>query len=101
MSNNSHRIVILGAGYGGMMATLRLAGKTQRQNVDITLVNASDVFVERPRLHEWATHRPLKNRPLEAILRGKRVTFMQGEVKSLKASERIVIVQTQSGQQYL
>src|SRR5450432_2057684 len=101
MNNISQRIIVIGAGYGGMMATLRLAGKTRRQNVNITLVNALDVFVERPRLHEWATNKPLKNRSIGAMLRGKHVNFVQGKVTALKASERTVTVQTQSGQQDL
>src|SRR5258708_17171267 len=101
MNNISPGIVVIGAGYGGMMATLRLAGKTRRQNLDITLINAVDVFVERPRLHEWSTHKPLKNRPIRTMLRGKRVNFMQGQVTAIEASQKMITVQTQSGQQHL
>ena len=45
-------IVVIGAGYAGTLAALRLAGKSKNQN--ITLINASDTFVERIRLHELA-----------------------------------------------
>jgi NADH dehydrogenase FAD-containing subunit len=58
------RILILGAGYAGMLAAVRLAGKTRRQNAAITLVNASDVFVERLRLHQVAANWQVKRRPI-------------------------------------
>jgi len=39
MKNQKTRIIILGGGYAGIMAAVRLAGKTKRQgNVHITLV---------------------------------------------------------------
>ena len=42
MANQStSQIVILGAGYAGMAAALRLAHKTRRRPVQITLVNGS------------------------------------------------------------
>ncbi len=48
MSFQSKRIVVLGAGYAGLMAALRLSGKTEKQNTKIVLVNGSDTFVQRP-----------------------------------------------------
>src|SRR5258708_33050624 len=48
------RIVILGAGYAGMIAAMRLAKKTH--HAAITLVNASPDFVERIRLHQLAAN---------------------------------------------
>ena len=50
----AQQIVILGGGYGGLMTAMRLAGKTRRQNFNITLINGVDTFVERVRLHEVA-----------------------------------------------
>ena len=41
MSGQKTQIVVIGAGYAGLLATLRLAGKTRRQNVALTLVNAT------------------------------------------------------------
>jgi len=44
-------IVVIGAGYAGLIATVRLAGKLKlskafkKGSVKITLVNASDLFV--------------------------------------------------------
>jgi NADH dehydrogenase FAD-containing subunit len=54
MGNTAQRrIVILGAGYAGVMSANRLAGKVGSE-VDITLVNPIPEFVERIRLHEVA-----------------------------------------------
>src|SRR5579863_9430378 len=47
-------VVVVGAGYSGLMAALHLAGRTRRQRVSITLFNASDQFIERIRLHQLA-----------------------------------------------
>lgn len=86
------RIVIIGGGYGGMMAALRLAGKTRRLEVDITLVNGSEYFVERLCLHEYAVNRPLKQRSIRHMLRGTTVSFVQGWVTSLNAAAREFVV---------
>ncbi|MFG2631929.1 NAD(P)/FAD-dependent oxidoreductase [Streptomyces sp. NPDC048473] len=52
-NTKQHRILILGAGYAGVMSANRLAGKLGSR-VDITLVNPIPEFVERIRLHEVA-----------------------------------------------
>jgi len=41
-----HRIVVLGAGYTGASAAVRLARRLRREDVAITLVNAEPDFVE-------------------------------------------------------
>ncbi|MDO3646417.1 tryptophan 7-halogenase [Nocardia mangyaensis] len=47
-STESHKIVVLGAGYAGMIAATYLTRGTRKANVDITLVNPSPRFTERP-----------------------------------------------------
>jgi NADH:ubiquinone reductase (H+-translocating) len=47
MAEQQTQVVVIGAGYAGLLATVRLAGKLRRQPVRITPVKASDVFVER------------------------------------------------------
>ncbi|MFJ2766262.1 NAD(P)/FAD-dependent oxidoreductase [Streptomyces sp. NPDC087300] len=46
----SHRLVVVGAGYACLPAAKRLARRLHRHDVTVTLVNASDRFVERVRL---------------------------------------------------
>lgn len=95
------RIVILGAGYGGMVTTMRLAGKTRRQNVEITLVNGDDRYVHRIRLHEYATSQPVKTRSIPEMLDGTGVRFVQGWVTALHPEQQQVSIQTDKGQQQL
>ncbi|WP_020667294.1 NAD(P)/FAD-dependent oxidoreductase [Amycolatopsis nigrescens] len=63
-------IVVLGAGYSGTLAA-NLAAK--RLKTKVTLVNASDRFVERVRLHQLASGQQLPDRPIEAMLKGVRL----------------------------
>ncbi len=46
-------VVVLGAGYAGLMAAMRLAKKTDA-SVAITLVNGTTTFDERVRNHQLA-----------------------------------------------
>ncbi len=97
------RIVVIGAGYAGMLATTRLAGKIKREihsgEASITLINAADVFVERLRLHQFAAHRLLPFRPITDILQGTGVSFLQGTVKRVDLARRTLEVQTDAGSQ--
>ncbi|HXV42917.1 MAG TPA: hypothetical protein VEC96_07630 [Anaerolineae bacterium] len=84
MTTQIKNIIVLGGGYSGVMAVLRLAGKTKRLDTSVTLVNALEHFVERPRLHEQATGLIPNNRPIAHMLRGAKVRFLQGWVLLLR-----------------
>ncbi|WP_240167367.1 NAD(P)/FAD-dependent oxidoreductase [Streptomyces noursei] len=62
------RVVVVGAGYAGVMAANRLAA-VGRSDVDVTVVNPRPDFVERVRLHEHAAGAPRAIRPLRGLLR--------------------------------
>src|SRR5437868_36531 len=79
----STRILVIGAGYAGLLFTMRLAGKVASQNVHIALVNESDTFTERPRLHQFATNQEVQWRSLPQMLRRKNIQFIQGRVTSI------------------
>lgn len=93
----TRNILVIGGGYAGVMAALRVAGKTRRQPVTVTLVNGLDHFVERPRLHEAAAGVQLARRPLTDMLRGSGAQFRQGWVTALEPAARCVQVQTAGG----
>lgn len=76
----STHIVILGAGYAGVLAALRLA---RQGAVRITLVNAVPHFVERIRLHQLAAGQTLPARPLHAMLAGTGVELLIGRALSI------------------
>jgi NADH:ubiquinone reductase (H+-translocating) len=95
------RIVILGAGYAGMAATLRLAHKARRLPVEIMLVNGSSTFVERIRLHQVAASEQIRQRSIPELLKGTRVRFMQGWVSAMTPQAQQVTVRTEAGSETL
>lgn len=102
---NAIRIISIGAGYAGMLATVRLAGKVRREirrgSVAITLINASDVFVERLRLHQQAANQPIPQRNITDILRGTGVAFTRGVVTGIDVARRTIEVRTDAGTQQM
>jgi NADH dehydrogenase FAD-containing subunit len=97
MSTEEKRVIVIGAGYAGLLATVRLAGRVKRLPVAITLVNESDVFVERVRLHQFAANQSVKRRPLVDSLRGTGACFVRGRVTALSPEERELVMETGSG----
>jgi len=91
--NGPVKIVVLGGGYAGVLAALRLAGKTRRANVHITLINGSEHFVERIRLHQLATDQPLRSRPFARLLAGTGIEFIHGWATAIDPARRAVTVQ--------
>lgn len=71
-NNPRARIVIIGGGYAGMVAALRLA---RQSRAEIHLVNPQERFVERIRLHEAASGRNLRMIRIPALLRGAGIIF--------------------------
>jgi NADH dehydrogenase len=86
------QIVVVGAGYAGIMATLRLSGKTQKSGATITLVNGVDHFVQRPRLHQVATDQAVPQKPIREMLRGHDVHFVQGWVTAVDPERHTIQV---------
>lgn len=90
-----HRIVILGAGFGGLYTALKLESVLSRlPYVEATLVNRENFFLFTPMLHEVAasdvdiTH--IVN-PIRKLLR--KVNFFHGEVRGIDlATKRIQVV---------
>ncbi len=95
------RLVVIGAGYAGLLFTTRLAGKMRKRDAgtQITLVNASSTFTERPRLHQFATNQTIQWRPIEQTLRGTGVRFVQGRVTSIDTVRRTISVEQEHGQE--
>jgi NADH:ubiquinone reductase (H+-translocating) len=84
-------VLILGAGYAGMMAALRLAGR--REVRTIALVNERDFFVERVRLQESLSAPLLPPlRPLPEWFGFTRIEFICATVVRLDAGARTVEV---------
>jgi NADH dehydrogenase FAD-containing subunit len=99
MNKQPTQIIVIGAGYAGLLAAVRLYGKTRRQNVSITLVNAADHFIERMRLHQFAANQDIPQRPIADILRGTRINFVAGFVSEIDTPRREIVVKTSAGEQ--
>lgn len=84
----THRIVVLGAGYAGLTAANRIAGRGQHTRV--TLVNGRSQFVERVRLHQVAAGQQLREYPLRERLRSTGIQLIIGRVQALDLQRRQV-----------
>lgn len=100
-AQNPKRVIVIGAGYAGLKAAARLARKTRRQGIDITVVNGSDHFVERIRLHQLATNQTLKRVNIWELLRGTGIHFVQGLVTEIAPDHHAITVQTTNGTQQM
>ena len=95
------KIIVLGGGYAGTLAALRLAGKTKGHATTITLVNGLDHFVERIRHHQLAAGQPPKALPFSKLLAGSKVRFVQGWCTALNPAHKELTVATPTGPQTL
>lgn len=88
-------ILILGAGYGGLLAALRLQPQIKKGKARVTLVNGSDTFVERIRLHQAATGQDRKQIYIPDFLRGTGINFVQDFVRRINPDENRVTLDHQ------
>src|SRR5438445_6989168 len=86
-------VVVIGAGYAGLMAALRIATKTDARTVAVTLVSASPIFNERVRNHQLLTGQRLPEHRLADLVAKTRIRFEQGTVTGLDPKRRIVTVE--------
>jgi NADH dehydrogenase FAD-containing subunit len=91
-SHDSYDVVILGAGYAGMMAALRVGQR--RLGLRVALVNSEEQFVERVRLQE-AMAAPVKPRiaSLLKYLRRTNVQFIRARALSLDPTQNRVTIE--------
>ncbi len=90
------RVVVLGAGYAGLLAAKRIARQVRSDEVELTLVSGSASFVERPRLHQLAVGQDIRIVPLSEYLDGTAVHFRQGWVTGIDLTSRVVTVSSPS-----
>jgi NADH dehydrogenase len=88
-------VVILGAGYAGLLAALRLRrrrrGPRRGGQLRIALVNGSDQFIERVRTQEQISG-PVASRipSIAALLAGTGIDFVRGTIVALDPARRRV-----------
>lgn len=87
-------VVILGAGYAGIIAALRLA-RGAGDRLHITVVNRDDRFVERIRLHEAAVGRSLPVLSVGHLLAHPSIRVVLGQASRVDLDARTVGVGAQ------
>lgn len=88
----AHRVLVLGAGYSGLVTALRLARRVRPEEVTVTLVSASPEFCERPRMHQIAVGQPVRRVPLSRYTEGNPVRLTVGHVTAVDTTGRAVTV---------
>lgn len=86
-------IVILGAGYGGMMTTVKLQKKLGSNSANITLVNKNDYHYQATALHESAAgtlHHDRTRVTISDVINTNKVNFVQDTVLSIHPEEKRV-----------
>ncbi|ROO88189.1 NADH dehydrogenase FAD-containing subunit [Actinocorallia herbida] len=88
---NGHRVVVLGAGYAGMAAAVQLAARLRkRDGVRVSVVNGSEVFTERMRLHQAGTGWAPAGHRIPDALAGTGAEFVRARVTAVDAAARLV-----------
>ncbi|MFT4412963.1 NAD(P)/FAD-dependent oxidoreductase [Fredinandcohnia humi] len=90
------KIVILGAGYGGLTTTVRLQKTLGVNEADITLINKNDYHYETTWLHEASAgtlHHDRVRYEVEGVIDRSKVKFVKGTVTSINREEKRVILE--------
>lgn len=93
------KILVLGAGYGGMMAIKTLQKKLRANEADITLISKHNYHFQTTLLHEVATGTLDKEKAkvyVHEALNMNRLTFIKDEVIGFKRDEKLVLTQNGS-----
>ncbi|MCY7593465.1 FAD-dependent oxidoreductase, partial [Bacillus altitudinis] len=91
---NKPKIVVLGAGYGGLMTVTRLTKQLGTNDADITLVNKHNYHYETTWLHEASAgtlHHDRCRYQIKDVINSSRVNFVQATVESINKEEKKVV----------
>ncbi|OMI01628.1 FAD-dependent oxidoreductase [Bacillus swezeyi] len=94
---NKPKVVVLGAGYGGLMTVTRLVKKIGINEADITLVNKHNYHYETTWMHEASAgtlHHDRCRYPIKDVINTSRVRFVQDTVKNINKEEKKVVLGT-------
>ncbi|MFS0674374.1 NAD(P)/FAD-dependent oxidoreductase [Ornithinibacillus sp. 179-J 7C1 HS] len=86
-------IVVLGAGYGGIMTTVKLQKSLGANEANITLVNKNDYHYQTTWLHEVSAgtvHQDQARISIKDVINEHKVNFVQDSVVEIKPQENIV-----------
>ncbi|MBM7586229.1 NADH dehydrogenase [Bacillus pakistanensis] len=87
------KIVVLGAGYGGLMTVTRLQKQLSHDEADIVLINKNDYHYETTWLHEASAgtlHHDRVRYDISEVINRSKVNFVQATVEDIKTEEKKV-----------
>lgn len=90
------KIVVLGAGYGGMMTTVRLQKELSLNDAEVTLVNKHNYHYQTTWLHEPAAgtlHHDRTRMLINDVIDTNRVHFVRDTVVEIKKDEKKVVLE--------
>ncbi|MFA9560055.1 NAD(P)/FAD-dependent oxidoreductase [Evansella sp. AB-rgal1] len=90
------KIVILGAGYGGMMTATKLQKTSAYQDAEITLVNKHNYHYQTTWLHEPAAgtlHHDRTRMRIDSVIDTNKIKFIKDGVAEIKPDEKKVILE--------
>lgn len=91
------RILILGAGYGGMMTASKLSKQLNINNAEIILVNKHNYHYQTTWLHEPAAgtlHHDRTRMRIDSVIDTNKVKFIKDVVVEIKTAEKKVILES-------
>jgi NADH dehydrogenase FAD-containing subunit len=94
--NDIEQVVVIGAGYTGMLAALGTA-KRAKGRVRVILVNPGERFTERLRMHQIATGQQLAEHRIPDLVTGTGIDFAQGWATGIDTAAHTVTVSTVDG----
>ena len=98
MTNFYTNIVVLGAGYGGVTAALKLSSLCKNKyNIKIHLIDKNPYHTLKTQLHEAAVHKDEVTIPIERIIANKKnITFYCSEIKEVDLINKKVLTEDTS-----
>ncbi len=101
-TEGQRRVLIVGAGYGGLRTALRLAAlqRSEKANLQVVLLDMNDYHQLITELHEVAGGRTPVDEvrlPLREILKGTGVHFVQARVTEFDFANNLVRVEQRNG----
>jgi NADH dehydrogenase len=90
------KIVIIGAGYGGLMTTVRLQKLVGINEADIVLINKNDYHYETTWLHEASAgtlHHDRVRYDIRDVIDRSKVEFIQDTVVEIKKEDKKVVLE--------
>ncbi len=88
------RVVVLGAGYAGLMTVTRLQKQLGTNDAEIILVNKNDYHYETTWLHEASAgtlHHDRVRYDIKGVVNTSKVNFLQASVEDIKVAEKKVV----------